>query len=217
MNIKLVVVVALSLVILVSAKPNKKGKKNDKSLLEQYIELCEGLQDGEIENTEAEYDDVFTQFNTTCTDILAYSEEAQAIETLAKESNKSGKKGGKKGGKGKGGKKNKENKAVERLMAICISIGVQNYLESFPDDTPNELKDIYVNDTYPICQEAYEIKTGGFEVGFIKLCKTFDDGKIKNTNPKYQLWFDWIEPVCESYNVTTEEDGIESDAEVSIY
>jgi hypothetical protein len=52
-------------------------------LLEKYVELCEGLQDGEIENTEAEYDDVFAQLNTTCTDILNYEEEAEAIEALA--------------------------------------------------------------------------------------------------------------------------------------
>ncbi|XP_060591495.1 uncharacterized protein LOC132746391 [Ruditapes philippinarum] len=129
MNIKIVVVVVLSLVILISAMPN--GKKYDKSLLEQYIELCEDLEKGDIENTEAKFDDVFTQFNATCTDILAHTEEEEAIETLAKEGNKGGIKGDEKGGKGKGGKKNKENKAVERLMTICTSIDVQNYLESY--------------------------------------------------------------------------------------
>jgi hypothetical protein len=56
------------------------------TLLEQYIELCEGLRDGEIENTQAKFDDVFTQFNTTCTEILKYDveeEEAEGIEALA--------------------------------------------------------------------------------------------------------------------------------------
>jgi hypothetical protein len=104
------------------------------------------------------------------------------------------------------------------LYLFFSTINCIAYLIQFPNDTPNELEDIYVNDTYPICQEAYKIKTGGYEVGLINLCKSLEAGEVENTNPKYKTWFDWVESdLCDFYNLIEEGDGIASDAEVSKY
>ncbi|XP_045198666.2 uncharacterized protein LOC123552979 [Mercenaria mercenaria] len=80
MHLKLVVIVVFCLILAASAKPAKKpggkGKKGDKGskggLEKPLVKLCDGLDSGDITNTDTDYDGVFTDLEPVCDDLLDY-------------------------------------------------------------------------------------------------------------------------------------------------
>ncbi|XP_060573847.1 uncharacterized protein LOC132731648 [Ruditapes philippinarum] len=202
MNPKLLILICV--IVLTSAlskKGGKKGNKNDKDkffknfvdVLDNELdvildEMCTGIEDGTMKNTDDAYNDVFKMIDPICDDLEAYMEgqdaEAEKVENEGDVAEYAK----------KGGKKGKKEDAKHILHGFCRKLKHEQ-ANGFPEDTPQELLDIY-SEMDPVCVEVHNIERGGPETGLVHICKGLADGKFQNSNPKYDDLFTRMDPIC---------------------
>ncbi|XP_053398278.1 cylicin-1-like [Mercenaria mercenaria] len=198
-------------------KGDKSPKGSPKKLL---VRLCEGLENGDIANTDPDYDSVFTDLEPVCDDVLEFVDSEMENEEGGDFGKKEGKKGdkkvGKKGDKKDGNEEDKsseddgENDAVDALLGFCEKL--ENAMEKgLPDDIPSKLLAIF-RAVDPVCEDAEEIAEsesedsdekgdkspkGSPEKLLARLCEGLENGDIVNTDPDYDSVFTDLEPVCD--------------------
>ncbi|XP_053398279.1 protein PFC0760c-like [Mercenaria mercenaria] len=235
MNLKPALFLMFCFILAASARPAKnengndegkgdKGGKTQKRGPEKLlVKLCDGLENGDIANTDPNYDGVFTDLEPVCDDLLEFVDSQEeggdnndGNNDVSASIQNFGKKDGKKADKKDGNEEDKsseddgENDAVDALLGFCEKL--ENELEKgLPDNTPSELLAIFKS-VDPICEDAEEIAESESEDSdekgdkspkgspkklLVRLCEGLENGDIANTDPDYDSVFTDLEPVCD--------------------